>query len=88
MALLSEVSRRFFHPACGEEMLEAILPSLNGLDLNVMSSGFYSAASSTDSRVLVRFSRPILSEHISPSISSNMATNANADMECGQLLHV
>lgn len=35
MAQLAEMTRRFFHPACADEMVDTILPQFNGLDLNV-----------------------------------------------------
>ncbi|KAG8908485.1 hypothetical protein FRB99_005843 [Tulasnella sp. 403] len=42
MGSLAEVSRRFFHPACAEEMLETMLPELNGTDVNsVLSIQYY-----------------------------------------------
>ncbi|KAG8998807.1 hypothetical protein FRB90_012229 [Tulasnella sp. 427] len=42
MAQLAELTRRFFHPACADEMVDTILPSFNGLDLNsVLSTQYY-----------------------------------------------
>ncbi|KAG8915862.1 hypothetical protein FRC00_010753 [Tulasnella sp. 408] len=42
MAQLAELTRRFFHPACADEMVDTILPSFNGLDLNsVLATQYY-----------------------------------------------
>ncbi|KAG8874746.1 hypothetical protein FRB97_005668 [Tulasnella sp. 331] len=39
---LAEMSHRFFHPACGEEMLEVMLPSFNGMSLNsILATQYY-----------------------------------------------
>ncbi|KAG8932798.1 hypothetical protein FRC01_012282 [Tulasnella sp. 417] len=42
MSQLAELTRRFFHPACADEMVDTILPGFNGLDLNsVLSTQYY-----------------------------------------------
>ena len=35
MGNIAECTRRFFHPACIDEMLEEFVPRLNGTNLNV-----------------------------------------------------
>ena len=35
MGYILDSSRRFFHPACIDEMLETFLPYMNGTNLNV-----------------------------------------------------
>ncbi|KAG9025662.1 hypothetical protein FRB95_009933 [Tulasnella sp. JGI-2019a] len=42
MGTVAEMSRRFFHPACGEEMLDIILPGFNGMSLNsILATQYY-----------------------------------------------
>ncbi|KAG8927367.1 hypothetical protein FRC02_008250 [Tulasnella sp. 418] len=41
MGHLAEITRRFFHPACADDMLEEFVPRINGMDLNSVLSTQY-----------------------------------------------
>jgi len=80
MGYLAELTRRFFHPACADEMLNRFLPKFNGMDMNVSSSIVYQH-SPAYIYPLDHSSHSILYEHLPPNIPSGMATNDDAPLE-------